>query len=289
MNLQLHEMIKRLVCGTSDKFVPQPSKDDILGDLLLGIRRFANDIRWKEFWMLKKAEDAKSVLSAPSPSNNNNNNNNRMFEDTENQCPTLITDTTDTTPCKTFLFPNAIPDHHKGFGTMLKPTEKKSRAPKGSDQLESFIPDMEEHLIELALDPNNKYKPNERAKEIRDIAKQVSNQDHIIVPTDKTNSFSVMPTEEYKQKFLRHLLKDGQEISGERLILAQEQAEELLEDIDRLCSKGERDFIQESLKSKAIPSPKLLIKDHKKKDKWGNFPTRLVIPATNFTSAFIRW
>jgi hypothetical protein len=52
------------------------------------------------------------------------------------------------------------------------------------------------------------------------------------------------------------------------LILAQEQAEELLEGIKRFCSKGERDFIQESLKSKAIPSPKLLIKDHKKKDKW---------------------
>jgi hypothetical protein len=70
------------------------------------------------------------------------------------------------------------------------------------------------------------------------------------------------------------------------LILAQEQAEELLEDINRLCSKGERDFIQESLKSKAIPSPKLIIKDHKKKDKWGNFTSRLVIPATNFTSSF---
>jgi hypothetical protein len=32
--------------------------------------------------------------------------------------------------------------------------------------------------------------------------------------------------------------------------------------------------------------PKLLRKDHKKKDKWGNFPTKLVITATNFTSAF---
>jgi hypothetical protein len=128
---------------------------------------------------------------------------------------------------------------------------------------------MEEHLIELALDPNIKYKPNERAKESRDIAKQVSDQDHIIVPTDKTNPFSGMPTEEYKQKVLRHLLKDGKEISRERLILAQGQAEELLADIDRLCSKGERDFIQELLKSKAIPSPKLLIKDHKRKDKWG--------------------
>jgi hypothetical protein len=28
------------------------------------------------------------------------------------------------------------------------------------------------------------------------------------------------------------------------------------------------------------------VKDHKKKDKWGQFPTRLVTPATNFTSAF---
>jgi hypothetical protein len=35
-----------------------------------------------------------------------------------------------------------------------------------------------------------------------------------------------------------------------------------------------------------MPSPQLLVKDHKKKDKRGNFPTRLVIPATNFTSAF---
>ena len=34
------------------------------------------------------------------------------------------------------------------------------------------------------------------------------------------------------------------------------------------------------------PSPKLLIKDHKKVDKDGNFPTRLVVPANNFTSAF---
>jgi hypothetical protein len=106
----------------------------------------------------EKAEDAKSVRTAQSPSNNNNN---RMFEDKENQSPTLITDTTNMTPhrTKTFLFPNVIPDH-KGFGTMLKPTEKKSIDPKGSDQLESFISDIEEHLIELALDPNNKYKPN---------------------------------------------------------------------------------------------------------------------------------
>jgi hypothetical protein len=54
-----------------------------------------------------------------------------------------------------------------------------------------------------------------------------------------------------------------------------------MESIDHLCSKNETDFIQESLKFKAIPSPKLLARDHKKKDKWGQYPTRLVIPATS--------
>jgi hypothetical protein len=201
-----------------------------------------------------------TILKPSSPSN-------RMFNDKENNRPTLIIDTDP----KPFEFPTIVPDQ-KGFGTNLKPSESKSRALKGTDQLEACITDMETQLIQLALyeNNNNKYKPNSRAKEIRDIAKQVSEQDCIIVPTDKRNSFTVMQTEDYKQKVLKHLLKDGKEISRERLIQAKEQANELLEEINRLCSKRERDFVQESLKSKAIPSPKLLVKDHKKKDKWVN-------------------
>jgi hypothetical protein len=45
-------------------------------------------------------------------------------------------------------------------------------------------------------------------------------------------------------------------------------------------------FVKESLSSKAIPSPKLLIKDHKEINDDGNYSTRLVVPATNFTAAF---
>ena len=37
---------------------------------------------------------------------------------------------------------------------------------------------------------------------------------------------------------------------------------------------------------KAIPTPKLLIKDHKKPNKDGDYPTRIIIPATNFTAGF---
>jgi hypothetical protein len=39
----------------------------------------------------------------------------------------------------------------------------------------------------------------------------------------------------------------------------------------------------------AIPSSKLLVKDHKPKDKWGKISTRLVIPmAMNFNAAFTK-
>ena len=37
---------------------------------------------------------------------------------------------------------------------------------------------------------------------------------------------------------------------------------------------------------RAIPSPKIIIKDHKTINKNREFPTRLVIPTTNFTATF---
>ena len=54
-------------------------------------------------------------------------------------------------------------------------------------------------------------------------------------------------------------------------------------------SKNEVGHINESLKTKAIPTPKLLIKDHKKMSNMGKFPTRLVIPATNFSATFAKF
>ena len=51
-------------------------------------------------------------------------------------------------------------------------------------------------------------------------------------------------------------------------------------------SVKEEEFVRQSLATRAIPSPKLLIKDHKAINENGEFPTRLVIPATNFTATF---
>ena len=55
--------------------------------------------------------------------------------------------------------------------------------------------------------------------------------------------------------------------------------------LEPLLSRDEKDFLKEGIESKAIPTGKLLIKDHKQK-KNGHFPTCLVIPATNFTATF---
>ena len=44
--------------------------------------------------------------------------------------------------------------------------------------------------------------------------------------------------------------------------------------------------MRQSLVTPVIPSPKLLIKDHKTINEKGEFIIRLVLPATNFTATF---
>jgi len=56
--------------------------------------------------------------------------------------------------------------------------------------------------------------------------------------------------------------------------------------MEEVISEDEAGFITETIKSRDIPTPKLLIKDHKTMKPDGSFPTRLVVPATNFTAAF---
>jgi hypothetical protein len=146
-------------------------------------------------------------------------------------------------PVPEFSLPN--------FGTSLRPSESKYRAPKGLDKLKAFIMDLQDALVSQVLQcGDDYYQHNQRAQYIQALAKEDSAADQVIVPTDKTNSFVLMDARIYKQKVLRHLLKDGKEIPLSRLVLdAHEQAAELFEDIDRFCSKGEHGFFQESFKS----------------------------------------
>jgi hypothetical protein len=45
-------------------------------------------------------------------------------------------------------------------------------------------------------------------------------------------------------------------------------------------------FIEEMLDSRAVPTPKLLINNHKPMNNKGEYMMQLIVPATNFTAAF---
>ena len=55
-----------------------------------------------------------------------------------------------------------------------------------------------------------------------------------------------------------------------------------------MMNEGESKFIETWIATRRIPTPRLLIKDHKQREDDGNFPTRLLIPATNFTQCFAK-
>ena len=85
-----------------------------------------------------------------------------------------------------------------------------------------------------------------------------------------------------------HLKQLAIEINRGRVVEICEDAKELVDAIGLKMYKNEVGHINESLRTKSIPTPKLLIKDHKKLRGMGEFPTRLVIPATNFSATFAK-
>ena len=110
----------------------------------------------------------------------------------------------------------------------------------------------------------------------------------MVITTDKTNSFEVVPINKYKVWVEEHLETSAKEIDIERIIEIFELAEELKEKNRDILSDREFTFLEKNLLTKNIPTPKSIIKDHKKANKDGEFPSRLIVPANNFTSCFPR-
>ena len=42
--------VQRICNGTSDKFVPTPTVESITENVLVGLKKFVNRVRWKDFW-----------------------------------------------------------------------------------------------------------------------------------------------------------------------------------------------------------------------------------------------
>jgi hypothetical protein len=85
---------------------------------------------------------------------------------------------------------------------------------------------------------------------------------------------------------LDHLKTEAIEVSADKLVKIHEEGNELLSTLGNALSEKEIGFVEEALESTAVPAPKLLIKDHKPMNSKGEYVTRLIVPATNFTAAF---
>ena len=57
--MNLHEKVLSLASEISERFVPAPTSDDILSDVLIGLKRCVFSLRWKEFFRLKKIQEEK--------------------------------------------------------------------------------------------------------------------------------------------------------------------------------------------------------------------------------------
>ena len=99
----------------------------------------------------------------------------------------------------------------------------------------------------------------------------------------------IVPTIKYCTWVNAILVKQATEIKKEELGIIFNKCLKLLFYYKPILSKNDIEFLIESIKSKKLPTPTLLIKDHKEKNQDGEFPCRLVIPATNFTSGFLKF
>ena len=137
-------------------------------------------------------------------------------------------------------------------------------------EVEAFLDD----VVRTFLGDVNKDEPQpetRKAKEIQELEEKLRDDKSIdVVPTNKMNSLRIIDKEKYIDWINRHLLEGvAKEILADKLLLIFDDAFELLHDLEDILSIKEREFIEESLKTRAIPMPKLLIKDHKKEDSKG--------------------
>ena len=113
-------------------------------------------------------------------------------------------------------------------------------------------------------------------------------RDYVFAPTDKTGKWSPMLTTVYEDKLLNHIANGCVEIDKGKLELVHTEAHDILKKCRGLMSAGEAKYIERWIDSRQLPTSRLLIKDHKKCGADGEFPTRLLIPATNFTQCYAK-
>ena len=250
---RIEEEVRRLAREISFKYVPNPSMDGVESDVLIGLKRFRHAVRNRARFVDSK----KSTTDAEDDDDSTNN-----------------------------------PTKDDGLGTNLRPTGgcgPDDNLP-AAREVEAFLYDIEKDLLGRVSDMKKKdtREVNNTTKRINNIfSKLRQRKDIVVAMTDKTNSVRVLLTTKYIELVEDHLRKDATETTLEHLQEVHSKAYELLESIKNILDENEFKYIKSTITKRAIPTVQLLIKDHKKvNETTGDYPSRLVVPAKNFTAGF---
>ena len=118
---------------------------------------------------------------------------------------------------------------------------------------------------------------------MRRLLQRLEESEMVIVTTEYTNIFISTRKEKYTTIVEEHLRKSAGYIYRGKITEIFEDAKLLVYEIGFIMSKNGAGHTNESSKTKAIPTTKLLIKCHKKLTNIGDLTTRLVIPATKLS------
>ena len=95
-----------------------------------------------------------------------------------------------------------------------------------------------------------------------------------------------MATALYSTMATQHLAKDDKLTKLEYVRKVKVNAIAQLEKNKQILLDQEYNYIKSTINKCAVPIIQLLVKDNNKKDKGGNYPTRLVVPTKNCTAGF---
>jgi hypothetical protein len=249
----LEREVQSVVRGISSKYVPEPSIEEICSDALIGLKRFRQAVRSKALLVERLKEQG-------------------YLKDGEE--------------------PPAPPERPaKGLGTKLRPSQGTcpDDASTATRDVECFLEEVER----MVLGRIDKFKETDTRKhhansnKINSLMSNLRQRDDLVVcPTDKTNSCVLLKTDDLKRLTLKHLEKDAVPTTHTHLKEVQKEARAKLDTFQDMLSENEYNYIKQTINKASIPTVQLLVKDHKDKDSNGDYPTRLVVPAKNFTAGF---
>jgi len=181
----------------------------------------------------------------------------------------------------------------QGFGTKLfdRLTDRRCRPstlPNVEKLIEEFTQRGSEEIASVLLKEDRRKHSTFEKRLFKAIETINDNPDWTLAQSDKTNRWIPIKVSYYRNKMMESLNKNCVKIDVTYLERVEAQAMILFQDYKPFMDAGEQGYVERWIKSRDIPTPRLLVKDHKDQGKDGFWPVRLVIPATNYTQCFAK-